>query len=83
MISTFLKPAKHINDTCCHLELISSNFGKMQMVKCTKLQVAQFFLTISPNFMHESGTNFHMKKYGEIGFQKQAPYLSFAQKSHA
>ncbi len=59
---------------------MSSNFGKMRMAKCAKLQFAQFI----PPYLKENATYieniFHSKNCGEIVFQKQAAYLSFAQK---
>jgi hypothetical protein len=47
------------------------------LVKCKKLQVPQFFANFKENAANIANI-FHTKKYGEIGFQKQAPYLSFA-----
>ncbi len=41
----------------------------MRIAKCAKLQVAQFVLPISPNFMHESGTNFVQKSMVNLVFK--------------
>jgi hypothetical protein len=56
---------------------IESNFGKMQMSKCANLQVTNFFAYCKENATYIANI-ICMKKYGEIGFQKQAAYLTFA-----
>ncbi len=52
------------------------------MAKWAKLQVAQFFANFKENGTCIANI-FHMKKYDDIDFQKQAAYLSFTQKSRA
>jgi hypothetical protein len=49
-----------------------------QLIATCKWQPAQLSATCEWPNQH----NFNMKKHGEIGFQKQAAFLSFAGKSH-
>ncbi len=47
------------------------------MSKCANLQVTNFFAYCKENATYIANI-ICMKKYGEIGFQKQAAYLTFA-----